>query len=103
MVPTPGGPEYPLPLPDADLRWVRAHLTPHPARTIYDRLETGDPAAADLPHTYIICPMPGQPARFARLAERAQRDGWDCHELAGGHFALVTMPAELSAVLATQA
>ena len=49
------------------------------------------------PHTYIICPMPGQPARFAPFAEQAQRNGWACHELAGGHFAFVTMPAELTA------
>jgi pimeloyl-ACP methyl ester carboxylesterase len=103
MVPTPGGPEYPLPLPDADLRWVRAHLTPHPARTIYDPLATGNPAAADLPHTYITCPTPGQPARFAPLAERAQRNRWACLELAGGHFAPITVPAELAALLATQA
>ena len=103
MVPTPGGPEYPLPLTDADLEWVRAHVTPHPARTLYDQVVTGNPAAAGLPHTYIVCPMPGQPARFAPFAERAQRNGWACHELFVGHFAFVTMPAELSALLVTQA
>ena len=63
MVPTPGGPEYPLPLTDDDLEWVRAHVTPHPAKTLYDRVVTGNSAAAVLPHTYIVCPMPGQPAR----------------------------------------
>jgi pimeloyl-ACP methyl ester carboxylesterase len=104
MVPIPGGPEYPLPLTEeADLAWVRAHVTPHPARTFYDRLATGDPAAAALPRTFIICPMPGQPARFAPFAERARRDGWACQELAGGHFVFATMPAELGALLATQA
>jgi pimeloyl-ACP methyl ester carboxylesterase len=66
MVPTPGGPEYPLPLPDADLRWVRAQLTPHPARTIYDRLETGDPAAADLPHTHHLPDAGASPHRALR-------------------------------------
>jgi hypothetical protein len=65
-------------------------------------LATGNPAAADLPHTYITCPTPGQPARFAPLAERAQRNRWACLELAGGHFAPITMPAELAALLATQ-
>jgi pimeloyl-ACP methyl ester carboxylesterase len=103
MVPTPGGPEYPLPLTGADLAWVRAHVTPHPARTLYDQVVTGDPAAAALRHTYITCPMPGQPARFAPFAEQAQRNGWACHELFAGHFAFVTMPAELSALLVTQA
>jgi pimeloyl-ACP methyl ester carboxylesterase len=104
MVPIPGGPEYPLPLTEeADLRWVRAHVTPHPLRTLHDRVAPGDPAAAALPRTYIVCPLPDQPARFAPFAEHARRNGWACQELAGGHFVFVTLPAELSALLATQA
>jgi len=100
MVPTPGGSEYPLPL---DGQWVLAHVTPHPARTLYDRVVTTSPAAAVLPHTYIVCPTPRQPARFALFAERAQRNGGACHRLAAGHFVFATMPAELSALLAIQA
>ena len=103
MVPTPGGPEYPLPVTGADLEWVRAHVTPHPAKTLYDQVATGNPAAARLPHTYIVCPMPGQPARYAPFADQARRDGWACHELAAGHFAFATTPAELSKLLMTQA
>ena len=99
MVPTPGGPEYPLPLTGADLEWVRAHVTPHPLKTLHDRVVTGNPAAAGLPRTYIVCPMPGQPARFAPFAERARQNGWACHELVVGHFVFATMPAELSALL----
>ena len=101
-MPTPGGPEYPLPLTGADLQWVLAHVTPHPARTLYDQVVTSSPAAAGLPHTYIICPTPGQPAPRAPFAERARRNGWECHELAAGHFVFATMPAELSELLATQ-
>ncbi len=99
MIPTPGGPEYPLPFTGDDLRWLTAHLTPHPARTLYDRVVTGNTTAEHLPHTYIICP---QPARFAPFAERAEQNGWNCHELAAGHFVFMTMPAELSALLATK-
>ncbi len=80
-----------------------AHVTPHPAKTLYDEVVTGNLDAAGLPHTYIICPTPGQPARFAPFAERAHRNGWACHELFVGHLAFVTMPAELSALLVTQA
>jgi pimeloyl-ACP methyl ester carboxylesterase len=104
MVPTPGGPEYPLPLTEAaDLRWVSAHLTPHPASTLYDHVVTGGPAAAALPRSYITCPRSGQPSHLAPFAERARRDGWVCEELAGGHLAMVTMPLELSALLVAQA
>ena len=104
MIPPFGGPEYPVPLTEVvDRRWVLAHVTPHPARTLYDEVTTADPAAARLPHTYITCPTPGQPARFAPFAERAKRNGWACHELGAGHFVFATMPAELSAMLATQA
>jgi pimeloyl-ACP methyl ester carboxylesterase len=103
LVPIPGGPEYPLPLEEADRRWVGAHVTPHPLRTLYDRVGRGDPAAAALPRTYITCPTPGQPARYAQFAEQAPRNGWACQELAGGHFVFATMPAELGALLAMQA
>jgi pimeloyl-ACP methyl ester carboxylesterase len=108
MIPAPGGPEfllaaYPLLFTGDDLRWLLAHVTPHPARTLYDRVATGDDAAVRLPHTYIICPAAGQPARFAPFAERSQRNGWTCHELAAGHLVFVTMPAELGALLATEA
>jgi len=71
MVPTPGGPAYPLALTGADLEWVRAHVTPHPARTLYDQVATGNPAAARLPHTYIASPMPDPPTRYAPFAKQA--------------------------------
>jgi len=66
-------------------------------------LATSDSASVRLPHTYIVCPIPGQPARFPPFAERSQRNGWTCHELAAGHFVFVTMPAELGALLTTVA
>jgi pimeloyl-ACP methyl ester carboxylesterase len=103
MVPPPGGPEYPLPFTGDDLQWLVAHVTPHPLRTLYDRLATDDAAAVRLPRTYIVCPAPRQAARFAPFAERARRNGWTCHELPAGHFVFMTMPAELGALLATVA
>ena len=96
-------PEYPLPLDGRAIGSGQpAQVTPHPARTLYDQVVTSSPAAAGLPHTYIICPTPGQPAPRAPFAERARRNGWECHELAAGHFVFATMPAELSELLATQ-
>jgi pimeloyl-ACP methyl ester carboxylesterase len=103
LIPTPGGPEYPLPFRGDDLRWLMAHMTPHPAKTLHDQVATDNTAAVRLPHTYIVCPTPRQPPRFAPFAEQAQRNGWTCHQLAAGHFVFMTMPAELSALLTTQA
>jgi pimeloyl-ACP methyl ester carboxylesterase len=41
---------------EADRRWLRAHLTPHPARTFTDRLPGDHAPARHLPHTSIRCP-----------------------------------------------
>ena len=87
----------------ADLRWVSAHLTPHPASTVYDHVVVGDPAAAAITRSYITCSTSGRPSHLAPFADRVRRDDWVSEQLAGGHLAMVTMPIELSALLVAQA
>ena len=87
-----------------DLRWLRAHATPHPARTFLQRLAGDHAPARHLPRTCIRCPQtPGNtpPGPFTTGGERIRQAGGQYHELAGGHDVMVTMPQELSALLTT--
>ncbi len=89
---------------EADLLWMRERLTAHPAKTWEQELKVGNATAPRLPRSYIICPNePGIRTWYASFAEHIQQEGGDCHELAGGHDVMVTMPEALSALLSTLA
>lgn len=94
-LPVPPG-DNPMGLPDeADARWVTAKLTPHPARTLDQRLPPSEADAASLPRSYILCPYLGEPATLAAFAEHARSDGWPYREVPVGHEAMVTAPGDL--------
>jgi pimeloyl-ACP methyl ester carboxylesterase len=81
----------------ADLDWLGPRLTPHPWRTYTDPLRlTG--AADGVPATFVECVS--WMRVFAGQADRARARGWPVHELATGHEAMVTAPAELAQLLA---
>jgi pimeloyl-ACP methyl ester carboxylesterase len=83
-----------------DLRWLRAHLRPHPAKTLLDCLPGDHAPARPLPHSFIHCPAtPGAPNNYSPDAERIRQMGGRVYEVAGGHEAIVTMPRELADVL----
>jgi pimeloyl-ACP methyl ester carboxylesterase len=80
----------------ADVDWLTPRLTPHPWKTYTDPLRlTG--AADAVPAAFVEC------VRWMRVfqsqRERAAAKGWPVHELATGHEAMVTAPAELADVL----
>lgn len=88
----------------ADLAWVRGKLGPQPRTPHEQPLRLAHPAGAALPCTFIYCAdkAPGDP--FAAMAQRAREEaGWGYRELPTGHDAMVTMPQELGALLATLA
>ena len=80
---------------EEDIRWVLPKLTPHPIRTFREavRFDAQDP---QMPRTYINClgeESYGQPrTRHAAGIE-------DYREVRTGHDAMVTAPAEISAIL----
>ena len=85
---------------DDDLRWMVPRLTPHPLKTMQDRLPPTR-TADRLPRTFIHCQYKPVGDAFSRFAEaaRAEGSGWRHHELDTGHDAMVTMPDELSELL----
>jgi len=80
--------------------WVRRRLTPHPIETYESPLHLDNPVGNGRPCTYIDCTeAPYGPIDAARRWVKEQKD-WHYVELATGHDAMVTAPAELSRMLA---
>jgi pimeloyl-ACP methyl ester carboxylesterase len=80
----------------ADVDWLLPKLTPHPWKTYTDPLQlTG--AVDAVPAGFVECVS--WMRVFAGQADRARERGWPVHELATGHEAMVTAPAELADAL----
>lgn len=82
----------------ADRRWVGAKLTPFPLRCFEQPVKLPANAASKLPRTYVD--STGSISQiFARFAEQARREGWDCHEVAATHVAWLTKAEEIAEIL----
>ena len=86
--------------PGPDHDWVRRRLTPQPAHTHDTPLRLRNAVGNGLPCTYIACTDP--PLASIAPSHRWVRDrpGWAWLEIATGHDAMVTAPAELTRQLA---
>jgi pimeloyl-ACP methyl ester carboxylesterase len=82
-------------------QWIAARTTLHPLATYTEPVPRGTAESAALQRVYIHCT--GNPATtpdlFASSAEKARASGWQVHELAAGHLAMLTAPRELAALL----
>jgi len=84
---------------EADVRWVKPKLVPHPSKTLTTPVHVKNAAASTPPRTYIYCNNPAM-GFFDGFAERTCNDKtWRYRELATGHDAMVTMPQELANLL----
>ena len=81
---------------EADIAWLTPRLTPHPWST-FERPIRLTGAADAVPGVYIECAAGGRP--FESQAARAAARGWPTREMATGHEAMVTEPAELARLL----
>jgi len=72
----------------------------HPFAAMQQPLSLNNPAAERIPRTFIYCTQSGWSAEhIAPIAARAKAEGWDYHELAADHMAMVNMPKELTDIL----
>ncbi|MBP2479234.1 pimeloyl-ACP methyl ester carboxylesterase [Crossiella equi] len=78
-----------------DAAWLRTLLSDQPARTLREPVRLANPAAHALPRTHIHCTR-DQPKGIARRPVPA---GQRVRELPTGHDCMITMPAELTALL----
>lgn len=83
-----------------DVAWVRPRFKPHPLAAAGEPLRVPEYRAARIPSSYIRCSGPAeQPTPMSAHAKKARARGFDYHELATGHDAMVTAPRELAALL----
>jgi pimeloyl-ACP methyl ester carboxylesterase len=84
---------------EADLRWLLPRLVPTPFGHFTQPVRRSNPAAAQLPCSYIRCLQWPNP-RFDGYAEAARRsERWRYYELETSHLPYVTHPRELADVL----
>jgi pimeloyl-ACP methyl ester carboxylesterase len=73
---------------------------PHPLRTFTDTLHLSNPAARNLPATYILTYEPArEPDAFQRFADRARARGWTVLRMEADHVPNRSAPLALRRVL----
>ncbi len=77
-----------------DIAWMQARLRPMPLATFEQPVRAR--IAARLPRSLILC---SESKGFSHVVRRAQDAKLAYHELAAGHDAMVTAPAELAQIL----
>jgi pimeloyl-ACP methyl ester carboxylesterase len=88
----------------ADRAWVEPLVSPHPMKCLEDvvTLAHGDPR---MPRSYIRCTERASMVAFfgidplATFVEKAQKEGFQLHEIPSGHHPMITHPQELVSVL----
>jgi pimeloyl-ACP methyl ester carboxylesterase len=84
-------------LKDHSLRsWVEARLTPHPLLSFDGRVQLRSREAAALPRAFI---RTTQSDLYQDLLDRARKAGWFCHEIGGGHYAMLSEPEAVASAL----
>jgi len=76
--------------------WVYKRFTPHPLATYDQPVPTGSAESAAIPRVYIHCTVGQWTSRFAPFAVKARASGWEVHELATGHMAMLIAPREVA-------
>jgi pimeloyl-ACP methyl ester carboxylesterase len=79
-----------------DIQWLRLKLTPLPYRSLIEPAILTNPAAENIPRTYIYCTDKSARDSFESFAQRTKIDPkWRYRELNTGHSAMVTEPNRL--------
>jgi pimeloyl-ACP methyl ester carboxylesterase len=82
-----------------DARWMLRRQTPHPGGVYDEPLHFDAARVAALPRTFIDCTSPALPT-IDVMRERVRREpGWQVHEIATGHDAMISAPQELLRLL----
>jgi len=101
-----GGRSLPPPPPEAlgvteqdDTAWLRRRMVPQPFACFRASFRLANPLGNKLPVTYIRCTNPAYEPMEASARRARSIPGWRYLELATGHDAMITRPAELAEIL----
>lgn len=84
----------------ADVAWIDRRLTPHPLNTFTSPLNLASSVIGNgRPCTYVACTDPIYPWLEPCRSWARGRPGWGWAEIAAGHDAMISAPAELGALL----
>ncbi|MBS0245324.1 MAG: alpha/beta fold hydrolase [Proteobacteria bacterium] len=97
-LPPPKASAFGISDPD-DADWIERHLTPHPLATYTQPMMLEHPIGNGVPATYIRCTAPGYANTLASADYAKARPDWQYLEITTGHNAMVSAPAELTAML----
>ncbi|MDB5367511.1 MAG: putative esterase [Rhodospirillales bacterium] len=78
--------------------WLQRRLTPHPLKSLEDRLQLHNGGGGAIPALFVHCTRPTFTGIDRSLARAAAR-GWRISELAEGHDAMVTAPGAVAELL----
>jgi pimeloyl-ACP methyl ester carboxylesterase len=81
--------------------WIQARATPQPVATYTEPAPPGNTRSAAITRVFIHCTgnPPTTPDVFGSFAAKARSEGWQVHEIAAGHLAMLSAPRELAAIL----
>lgn len=80
--------------------WLAARMTPQPLATYTEPVSAGNAQSNALRRVYIHCTAgPTTTPVFAPFAAKARDRGWDTHELAADHLAMLIAPREVAELL----
>ena len=79
--------------------WVDRRLTPHPAGGWTSPVALANPITNGVRAAYIRCTAPVFPSNDPCAAFAASQPGWQYREIATGHDAMISAPAELTSLL----
>ncbi len=95
VLPVPRAEVFGLRTPE-QIRFVQARLTPMPAATYTDVLTFKHGGSSGLRRSYVAGVSPRFPPMQAVHERLRVSDGWQYHELAGGHDLMITEPDKLA-------
>jgi len=80
-----------------DVEWLRSKMTAHPIKTLESAAHLGNPAAGNIPRTYIFCTGNPSDGTFPAIASRIKHDqSWSYLELSSPHAAMISSPQALA-------
>jgi pimeloyl-ACP methyl ester carboxylesterase len=82
-----------------DIAWVQRRLTPHPFAPYDEVMRWGVPPGNGLPKVYVDCTAPVYTGLNPVKQRYRGKPGWPFVELAAGHDAMVSAPAETAELL----
>lgn len=83
---------------ETDMRWMMHRITPQPLKPYLSPLQLQGRELPRTPRSFIRCTV-NPPAWVPAMAEKAKSAGMTIHELAAPHYAPVTHPKEIAALL----